>query len=143
MKCESKGMEVRRNTPTPSSPGGMAMGRTWTQATVFWLFVVMCVMGCGSEKRKTDKPEERVSAEDHDMGFSAEKRDKLISADQAVAIALTEFRKREGCSGEAELPIRDGNEWHVIVWSAPRMPGGDCTVTMGEDGTILSYLRGK
>jgi hypothetical protein len=107
------------------------MTTLFTKTAHIGLVVLVCLMGCSSDKTKSENKSNNV------------KRNSQISAEQASMIAVAEVKNREDWSGEANLPFRDTDGWHVMVWAIPKKPGGFVEVTIGEDGKILSYEAGQ
>jgi hypothetical protein len=83
------------------------------------------------------RPPSRITRENAEQGVSQ------MTADRAAAFAVAEVKKREGWSGEASPPVRDGDCWGVIVWALPKTPGGFLGLKIGPDGSVLEYERGK
>jgi|HubBroStandDraft_6_1064221.scaffolds.fasta_scaffold878916_1 hypothetical protein len=60
--------------------------------------------------------------------------------DDAAQIAIAEVKKREGWTGKADPPEREGYWWYVHVWREPRSPEGTRTVVVhSQDGHICDY----
>jgi hypothetical protein len=67
-----------------------------------------------------------------------------ISSDQASEIGIREVIRREGWFGRADQPIRRSEDcWLVSVWHWPRTSGGVRIVTVGDDGKVRGYERGR
>jgi hypothetical protein len=110
--------------------GGAIMTTLFTKTAHIGLVVLVCLMGCSSDKTKSENKSNNV------------KRNLPISAEQASMIAVAEVKNRDGWNGEADLAFRNADGWLVNVWAIPKKPGGFVAVTIGEDGKILSFEAG-
>ena len=60
---------------------------------------------------------------------------------KAAQIAIAEVKRREGWSGKADAPEREGHWWYVTVWREPKSPESSRQVVVhSQDGHICDYV---
>jgi len=104
--------------------------------------VTLILCGC------TSKPEKQIAITGNSVSEEMEspviQPVATVDEDAVLKIAKQAVRDNDTWADRAEYTAtKEGDEWNVLVWRLPKVPGGYRYITIGSSGAVIEYERGR
>ena len=79
------------------------------------------------------------------IGCTMKTSGKIISLENAIDLAKREVESRDLWQ-QKEITCEAKklkNKFEITVWRIPQTPGGFRTITLSDEGVLLTYIKGK
>ena len=105
------------------------------------ILAVVVLVGCSSNpSNQIDVPGKGAG---DPLGASANESDAALDEAAVIRIAEQAVQANDTWADRAEYSaMKDGDEWIVLVWRIPKVPGGHRSVRIDAAGKVIDYTRG-